>query len=110
MVQRIYIVLEDDLDGGAAEETVQFSLDGVAYEIDLSTKNAEALRSALRDWITHARRAPRTAAAARARRSHPSRSTGATNDVRQWLRDNGHQVSDRGRIPAALQDQYDQAH
>ncbi|WP_422652881.1 Lsr2 dimerization domain-containing protein [Arsenicicoccus sp. UBA7492] len=49
MVQRIHIVLEDDLDGGAAEETVQFSLDGVAYEIDLSTKNAEALRSALRD-------------------------------------------------------------
>lgn len=110
MAQRIHIILEDDLDGGAAEETVQFGLDGVAYEIDLSTTNAEALRSALSDWVGHARRAPRGAAAGRARGSRPSRARGATSDVRQWLRANGHQVSDRGRISAALQEQYDRAH
>lgn len=110
MAQRIHIILEDDVDGGVAEETVRFGLDGVPYEIDLSAKNAEALRSTLSDWISHARRAPRSAAAGRARGSRSSRAAGATNDTRQWLRAHGHKVSDRGRIPAALQEQYDRAH
>lgn len=52
MAQKVQVVLTDDLDGGDADETVQFALDGVSYEIDLSTANAEALREALA-WIFH---------------------------------------------------------
>ena len=46
MAQSVQIILEDDLEGGPAEETVQFGLDGRQYEIDLSTANAEKLREA----------------------------------------------------------------
>jgi len=56
MAQRVQIVLEDDLDGGVAAETVTFGLDGVNYEIDLSDKNAGKLRDELATWIGHARR------------------------------------------------------
>ena len=51
MVQRTQIVLEDDVDGGPADETVKFGLDGVTYEIDLSKDNAEKLRDVLASWI-----------------------------------------------------------
>ena len=40
MAQKVQVILVDDIDGGAADETVSFSLDGVSYEIDLSTTNA----------------------------------------------------------------------
>src|SRR4026207_1708929 len=56
MAQRVQIVLEDDLDGGVAAETVTFGLDGVSYEIDLSDKNAGKLRDEFASWIGHARR------------------------------------------------------
>ena len=46
MAQRVNIVLEDDLDGTDADETVTFALDGVGYEIDLSSANAATLRDA----------------------------------------------------------------
>jgi hypothetical protein len=51
MAQRVQIVLEDDLDGGVAAETVTFGLDGVSYEIDLSDKNAGKLRTSFREWL-----------------------------------------------------------
>ena len=56
MAQRVQIILEDDYDGGTAEETVSFALDGAEYEIDLSSKNASGLRDALAPWVAHARR------------------------------------------------------
>ena len=46
MAQKVQVILVDDIDGGAADETVSFSLDGVSYEIDLSTKNAASFRDA----------------------------------------------------------------
>ena len=55
MAQRVQIVLEDDLDGGVAAETVTFGLDGVSYEIDLSEANAEKLRSGLEEFVNSAR-------------------------------------------------------
>ena len=55
MAQRVQIILEDDYDGGTAEETVTFALDGAEYEIDLSSKNAAGLRDALARWVGHAR-------------------------------------------------------
>ena len=48
MAQTVKIILEDDIDGGEANETVRFGLDGGQYEIDLSSANATKLRDALR--------------------------------------------------------------
>ncbi|MDN5803406.1 MAG: Lsr2 family protein, partial [Microlunatus sp.] len=50
------IILEDDYDGGEADETVSFGLDGAEYEIDLSTANATELRNGLAPWLAHARK------------------------------------------------------
>ena len=59
MAQKITVVLEDDLDGGPADETVRFAIDGAAYEIDLSKKHAKAFRRKLEPFISHARKAGR---------------------------------------------------
>lgn len=51
MASRTVVELFDDLDGGRADETVTFALDGVEYEIDLSKANATALRDVFVDYI-----------------------------------------------------------
>ena len=56
MAQKVQVILVDDLDGGEADETISFALDGVNYEIDLSENNAESLWESLAEWIGHARR------------------------------------------------------
>jgi hypothetical protein len=112
MAQRVQIVLEDDLDGWAAAETVTFGLDGVSYEIDLSDKNAGKLRDEFASWIGHARRSGgrRTTGRRAAGGSSSSSSRRDLSAVRAWARSNGHQVSDRGRVSAAVQEAYDKAH
>lgn len=55
MARSISIVLTDDLDGGVAEETVTFGLDGVDYEIDVSSEHASQLRAALGAYVNAAR-------------------------------------------------------
>jgi nucleoid-associated protein Lsr2 len=59
MATRITVALEDDLDGGPAEETVRFGLGGAEYEIDLNKKNARAFRRQLAPFAEHARKAGR---------------------------------------------------
>ncbi len=59
MAQRVQIQRIDDIDGGTAEKTVAFALDGTGYEIDLSSGNADALRGGLRLWVSGARRSRR---------------------------------------------------
>ena len=72
MAQKVTVELEDDLDGGPADETVRFGVDGSDYEIDLSKKNAAALRRKLAPFIEHARKAGRGAPPqARAYRGKP---------------------------------------
>jgi hypothetical protein len=112
MAQRVQIVLEDDLDGGVAAETVTFGLDGVSYEIDLSDKNAGQLRDEFATWIGHARRSGGRRTTGRRVSSGPSSSSSRRDlsAVRAWARSNGHQVSDRGRVSAAVQEAYDKAH
>lgn len=56
MTKRVTIEILDDTDGSPAEQTVPFGLDGVTYEIDLSTTNANALREALAPYVVSARR------------------------------------------------------
>lgn len=105
MAQRVQVLLVDDIDGGNADETVTFGLDGSTYEIDLSVSNAAKLRHDLAEWIGHGRRGSgrRVAKRGAARRSN-------LNDVRDWGRSNGFKVSDRGRVSADLQSAYDKAH
>ncbi|GAA1993065.1 Lsr2 family protein [Terrabacter lapilli] len=109
MAQRVEVVLIDDIDGGNADETVTFAVDGVTYEIDLSDENARKLRDDLATWTGHARRAG-TAKAAPRRRSSGGGKRSDLGAVREWARANGHNVSDRGRISAEIQAAYDKAH
>lgn len=114
MAQRTQVVLEDDLEGGPASETVTFALDGVTYEIDLHEDNAQRLRDDLAPWIAHGRRSGgRKLSRRRGVSAPPPAPAGRRTDigeVRQWARDHGFQVSDRGRVSTAVQEAYDQAH
>ena len=109
MAQKIHIVLEDDLDGGEAAETVTFGLDGTSYEIDLSDKNAAALRDALSTYVGHGRKVG--ASPRRGRKQMTSTDLGpSAREVRDWARSNGHSVPDRGRIPSDVREAFDAAH
>ncbi|HYB86704.1 MAG TPA: Lsr2 family protein [Streptosporangiaceae bacterium] len=106
MAQKVTVALEDDLEGGAADETVRFGLDGTDYEIDLSTKNANAFRRKLAPFIDHARRT------GRGPRRRPGRSAASrerSGGIRAWAKEQGIAVSDRGRIPASVVEQYEAA-
>ncbi|MEV0131376.1 Lsr2 family protein [Dactylosporangium sp. NPDC050688] len=94
MARRSIQVLVDDLDGGPADETVRFALDGTNYEIDLNTTNAAKLRAAVGPFLqaaTPARRNTRKAA------SHTGRDRDGP-EIRAWARAAGYELSDRGRI------------
>ena len=114
MAQKTIVQLVDDLDGTQSDDisTVIFGLDGVTYEIDLTESNATILRKSLEDFVTHARRT-----GGRVKRGTPavarSGSAGASREqaqaIREWARKNGHEVSDRGRIPASLIEAFETA-
>jgi Lsr2 len=106
MAQKITVALEDDLDGGTADETVRFGLDSAEYEIDLSTKNATAFRRQLAPFIDHARKAGR---GQRRRSGRTTSSRERSGGIRAWAKDQGIAVSDRGRIPASVVQQYEAA-
>ncbi len=110
MAQRTLVIIEDDIDGSDASETVAFSLDGTSYEIDLNEANAAALREAFAPYVGVARRAgrARSSAGRGSRRSAPSPAS-ELGAIREWARANGHQVSDRGRIPAEIREAYEAA-
>ena len=109
--------LVDDLDGTVLDigegETVMFSLDGTAYEIDLTTEHAARLREVLAPY----RSAGRALAASGARRAQAPRSAGGRSAgspaylaaVRDWARNNGFAVSDRGRVPANILAAYEES-
>ncbi len=112
VAQQLLVQYVDDIDGTAADsvETVHFAVDGVSYEIDLNEKNSARLRDDLADFIANARRM-----GGRTRRgSSPSsggpRSRTETEAIRSWARANGHQISDRGRIPSRVVEAYTAAH
>ena len=109
MAQKVHIVLEDDLDGSDASQTVTFGLDGTSYEIDLNDKNAAALRDALAPYVGHGRKV--TGSRRGGRRTSSASSTGASaKEIRDWARDNGHKVPDRGRIPSGVREAFEEAH
>ncbi|HEX9040208.1 MAG TPA: Lsr2 family protein [Trebonia sp.] len=112
MAQKITTLFIDDIDGGAAEGTVRFALDGTEYEIDLNAKHSEELRAALGKYVSHARKvggASRRAGRAAGRAGRGSGSTLNTTEIRSWARENGYDIKDRGRVPADLVAKYQAA-
>lgn len=111
MARREVVILEDDLEGGSADETVKFALDGVQYEIDLSKKNAARLRESLGEFVQRSRRVGRGGvvvggrAAARARGSVAA-DREQNRAIRAWAKRKGRNISDRGRIPQDIVDEY----
>jgi hypothetical protein len=104
-------MLVDDIDGGEADETVRFGIDGIQYEIDLSKKNATRMREALARYIGAGSKlgrpsaAPTHATAGRGRRSSTV-DRGHNRAIRQWAQSKGIAVSDRGRIKQQIVDRY----
>src|SRR5262249_15546416 len=98
MAQKVTVALEDDLTGGPADQTVRVAVEGTGYEIDLTAKNAAGFRTLLAPYVQHARKAGRTAA-----------SRQRSGDIRAWAQQHGMAVSERGRIPASVMEQYDAA-
>ena len=109
MAQKVNIVLIDDIDGNDAEETVSFSLDGKDYEIDLNTGNAQKLRDALAPYVGHARRANGSRSGGRGRRGRGESGVPAA-EIREWARQNGWDVPERGRVSAEVREAYATAH
>lgn len=115
MAQKIHIVLEDDLDGSEAEETVTFGLDGTTYEIDLNADHAAELREALSTYVGHGRKVSSSGrrgkkAAASSSGSAASSGGPSAKEIREWARSNGYDVPDRGRVAADVREAYDAAH
>jgi hypothetical protein len=110
MAQKVETFYEDDIDGGTADETVTFGLDGRAYEIDLSEKNATKLRKALAPYLSAGRRAGRVVRPSGIRSSLAATGPGDAAAMRAWALENGHEVSARGRVPAYIREAYQSAH
>ncbi|NBH07402.1 Lsr2 family protein [Amycolatopsis sp. SID8362] len=118
MAKQISIEISDDTDGSRADQTVPFGLDGVTFEIDLSNANASALRTAMEPYLKAARRTGGRRIKVAVGQSPDSNKTDtdatpeytATHEMRAWARYNGHDVADRGRIPASIVEAYKASH
>lgn len=105
MAQKVITLLEDDLDGSEASETVAFGIDGVTYEIDLNEKNAAKLRDALAKYIAAGRKVGKSGT-----RGRKAAAAGATPaEIRAWATSNGHDVPARGRIPVEIRAAFEAA-
>ncbi|MGW0907542.1 histone-like nucleoid-structuring protein Lsr2 [Streptomyces sp. NPDC002853] len=110
MAQKVQVLLVDDLDGGEADETVTFALDGKSYEIDLTTSNADKLRGLLEPYLKGGRRTGGRGSAGRSKTRASAASGGQdTAAIRAWAKDNGFEVNDRGRVPASIREAYEKA-
>ena len=129
MAQKVNVVLVDDLDDSEATETVAFSLDGQAYEIDLNEKNAAELRDAMAKYVGAARKAGKQGSGSGGQRRSGGRSGGSgggsgggsrtpaagsdrerVQAIREWARANGHTVNERGRLSSTVIAAYEAAH
>ena len=114
MASRTIVALIDDLDGGDADETVSFALDGIEYDIDLSANNAGGLRKVLAEFVESGRRVTgrknRGTPALVHTTVHAGGDKAQNQAIRNWARSQGYPVSDRGRIPADLVERFQAAH
>lgn len=109
-MRKLVTQLVDDLDGGHADETVSFALDGRSYEIDLSEDHATSLRNALDDYVSRARRAGDSSRDRKSSSGSVQRDPSQTRAIREWAKQNGHAISSRGRIPRPVVTAYEAAH
>ena len=110
MAQKVQVLLVDDLDGGEADETVTFALDGKTYEIDLTTANADKLRRPARA-VREGRPPYRWPCRGRPWQGAvpPRGGSQDTAKIRAWAKENGYEVNDRGRVPADIREAYEKA-
>jgi hypothetical protein len=106
-MQRVEVRLEDDLTGGPADETVKFGLEGLDYEVDLSTRHAAEFRRLLAPFVERARRVRPQRSRARAR---TAASRERSREIRAWAERQGYSVAEHGRLPGSIIDEYDIAH
>jgi hypothetical protein len=102
MARQTIVRLRDDIDGGEAAETVQFTWAGTSYEIDLSKKHADAFAEAIAPYLRAARRVRGGARRGGTARRAPRAATSDVSAVRTWALENGYAVSSRGRLPANI--------
>ena len=107
MASKTIVEVIDDLDGSKAEETVRFALDGTEYEIDLSGAHSKKLRDALQPYLKAGRR---IGGKRSGRRSSAATYGKQSKAIRDWAKQHGMQVSDRGRVSAEVQKAYNKAH
>lgn len=112
MAQKVEITLVDDIDGGKADETITFGLDGTQYVIDLSDKNAKQFRENIAKYVDAARKEKggRAATGRGGRRAAAAPSGPDTSDVRTWAKAQGYEVSERGRVSKDLIVKFQEAH
>lgn len=113
MATRTQILLEDDIDGGSADQTVSFTANGAGYEIDLSDKNVQRFQEALEPFVTKARRVGGRNAGRTTRqkaRAGGSSNTDELQAIRAWANGNGYKVSERGRVSVSVVEAYKLAH
>ena len=105
MAKETVVRLSDDIDGGEAVRTIQFSWQGAAFEIDLNAKNAKAFEAAIAPYLASARRLS-GARRAPVRKRVSARPANELASIRTWAAENGHPVAARGRVPAAVVDAF----
>ncbi|MDQ7803083.1 Lsr2 family protein [Amycolatopsis sp. A133] len=110
MAQKVSVEILDDIDGSTAAQTVQFSLDGVTFEIDLSDRNASALRGELARYIGAGRRVGGRKARAATGQSTTASDRERNQQIRAWANANGYEVSERGRLSSEVAAAYERAH
>lgn len=105
MARTMKVVLTDDIDGTPADETIEFSIDGNHYEIELNSDNAAKFRGAFEPYVSKARRV----AGSRTPKKKASSSRVDATKVRDWARDNGFEVSARGRLSSEVIEAYEKS-
>ncbi len=115
MAQKVIRQFIDDIDGSEAERTFTFAVDGTHYEIDLSSENIKEFNEAIAGFVESARKVKASSYGRRAGKasvgtSGSGRSREQIQAIREWARQQGHNINERGRIPASIQQAFDQAH
>jgi len=115
MAQKTQVILTDDLDGSEATQTITFAFQGTSYEIDLNDEHAASIEESFAEWISNARKTTGGRSGGAPARSSSSRSSSSPkrsdlDAVRAWARENGHEISDRGRVSNKVLEAYDAAH
>jgi hypothetical protein len=103
MAQKVTVQLLDDFDGSEAVGTFEFTHKGVEYAVDLNQDRMNKYTEMF-EYLTGVARVIK----GKKRTAYGSKKgtsvVGKTQEMREWLRANGHDVKDRGRVPGHLVD------